>query len=122
MRFTVIITLYNKAPYIARALRSILTQEKSASEIVIVDDASTDNSLVVARQTLEEEKRLCCGIDIKVIEHKKNGGPSIARNTALKAVTGDYVFLLDADDEYHAGFFSRAEHIFKTYDATLLFY
>ena len=75
----------------------------------------------MVHKTLLAESDKAKSIDIKIIEHKVNGGPSVARNTALKAVTGDYIFLLDADDEYHPGLFSKAEHIFNAYDASLLF-
>jgi glycosyltransferase involved in cell wall biosynthesis len=121
MNFSVIITLYNKAPYIARALKSVVTQSKKPYEIVIVDDVSTDNSLIVVQRFLEENAALCKGITVNLIRHRKNGGPSSARNTALKAVTGDYVFLLDADDEYHPEVFANAERTFISQNPSLLF-
>ncbi len=121
MRFSVIITLYNKAPYISRTLRSVITQSKTPYEILIVDDVSTDNSLEVLDDFLRDNTAACEGINIKLIHHSRNGGPSVARNSALKEVTGDYVFLLDADDEYHDGVFENAERIFKAHNPSLLF-
>ena len=121
-RFSIILTLYNKAPYIERALHSILTQSKEIYELVIVDDKSTDDSLKVARTYLNSTSTDLSNVQIKIIEHEKNGGPAIARNTALRHVTGDYIFLLDADDEYQAGFLERADYVFRTYNASLLFY
>lgn len=121
MRFSVIITLYNKEPYIARALMSVVTQSKKPYEIVIVDDVSTDGSLEIVTSSLAHYPDLFDGIKMQVIQREQNGGPSAARNTALKAVTGDYVFLLDADDEYHAGVFEKAANIFSKYDPSFLF-
>jgi glycosyltransferase involved in cell wall biosynthesis len=121
MKFSVIITLYNKAPYIARTLVSVLKQRKKPHEIIIIDDVSTDNSLEVANATLAQHSELCEGVAVHLIQHSKNGGPSVARNTALRAVTGDYVFLLDADDEYHDGVFLHAERIFEAHAPSFLF-
>jgi glycosyltransferase involved in cell wall biosynthesis len=121
MKFSVIITLYNKAPYISRTLMSVLSQSKKPYEIVIVDDVSTDNSLEVVNATLAQNSGLCEGVKVQLIQHSKNGGPSVSRNTALNAVSGDYVFLLDADDEYHKGVFASAERIFEFHAPSLLF-
>lgn len=121
MRFSVIITLYNKAPYIARALMSVVTQSKKPFEIIVVDDVSTDGSLDIVKSSLSDYPELYENIQLHVIERKVNGGPRVARNTALKAVTGDCVFLLNADDEYHSGVFEKAERVFTNYDPTLLF-
>ncbi len=121
MRFSIIITLYNKAPYIARALMSVVTQSKKPYEVIVVDDVSTDGSLDIVKSSLSHYPELYENIQVQIIEHKVNGGPSVARNTALKAVTGDYVFLLDADDEYHPGVFEKAARVFSAYDPTLLF-
>ena len=121
MKFSVIITLYNKAPYIARTLRSVIRQSKAAAQIVIVDDVSTDNSLQVVRQTLEAEADWLQHTEVNIIEREHNGGPGAARNTAIKEVTGDYVFLLDGDDEYKPGVFERAESVFSKYDPAIFF-
>lgn len=121
LNFSVIITLYNKAPFIARTLCSVLHQSRPADEIIIVDDVSTDDSLNVVRETLAREEQYCKNTEIKIIERGVNGGPGAARNTAIKQVTGDFVFLLDGDDEYRPEVFARAEHIINTYDPSLLF-
>lgn len=121
MKFSVIITLYNKAPYIARTLRSVIRQSKAAAQIVIVDDVSTDNSVEVVKQTLEAEADLLSHTEVKIIQREQNGGPGAARNTAIKEVTGDYVFLLDGDDEYKPGVFERAERVFTQYDPAMFF-
>jgi glycosyltransferase involved in cell wall biosynthesis len=122
LKFSVIITLYNKEPYIDRALRSVLTQNKMPHQIIIVDDCSTDGSVKTAKKSLDTFGKTIENVDIQFIQHQTNGGPSVARNSALKILSGDYVFLLDADDELHPGLFFKAAHLFKTYDISLLFY
>ncbi|MEO1028067.1 MAG: glycosyltransferase family 2 protein [Pseudomonadota bacterium] len=121
MKFSVIITLYNKEDYVGRALHSVLGQDRRPDQIIIVDDCSTDNSVAAAKAAIAEQGSIAAGVDIQFHHHGQNGGPSVARNTALGHVTGDYVFLLDADDELKPGVFSRAQHIFEAYDASLLF-
>ncbi len=122
-KFSVIITLYNKEAYIGRAIRSILRQGKKPCEIVIIDDKSHDNSLKTAKRVLDEEMKNCeCAPRVVIIEHEENKGPGAARNTGLKAASGDYIFLLDADDEYKPGFFEKADSIFTKYGADLLFF
>ena len=91
MRFSVIVPVYNKAPYVEKALKSVLSQTFSDYEAVCVNDGSTDDSLAVLEQYAARDAR------IKVIS-QANGGLSAARNTGLVHAQGDYVFFLDSDD------------------------
>lgn len=90
MLISVIIPLYNKEAAIAQSLKSVLSQEYNDFEVVIVDDGSTDRSVNVVEAINNPRIRL-----IK----QENGGPSKARNTGVKNANGDWVVLLDADDE-----------------------
>jgi len=85
---SVIIPNYNYASYVGKAIDSVLGQTYSNTEIIVVDDGSSDGSLDVLRQF---------GDRIKVIE-QKNQGVSMARNNGVAASTGEYVAFLDADD------------------------
>ena len=87
---SVVIPLYNKAPYIVKTIQSVLHQTFDDFEIVIVDDGSTDHSAEVVRQHFTSEK-------IRLIE-KENGGPSSARNRGVQEAKGSWIVLLDADD------------------------
>lgn len=92
---SIIIPLYNKAPYIRKCLESVFAQTFTNFEIIVVDDGSTDHSLENLRATiydlqLSEEK-------IKIIT-QQNQGVSTARNNGVKLAKYDYITFLDADD------------------------
>lgn len=92
MTFSVIIPLYNKAPYIEKALQSIVDQTFKDFEIIVVDDGSRDGSMEIAEQSLLRSTfpyRLIC---------QANSGVSVARNNGVAQSQGDYLCFLDADD------------------------
>lgn len=92
---SVIIPLYNKGPYVERAIRSVLTQSIQDFEIIIVEGGSTDNSLEVV-QTFDDPR-------ISVI-HQVEKGVSAARNEGVDLAKSDFIAFLDADDEWMPGF------------------
>jgi succinoglycan biosynthesis protein ExoO len=75
-------------------VRSALEQSHPVSEIVIVDDASSDDTAAVVRQLAEQNSR------IKLLESATNAGPAHARNQGFAMATGDWIAVLDADDAY----------------------
>lgn len=87
---TVIVPVYNKAPYLMKCADSIADQHMEGVEAVFVDDGSTDNSLEVLHQI--KEKR-----GFQII-HTENHGVSHARNTGLDAAKGHYIVFVDGDD------------------------
>ena len=89
--FSVIIPLYNKAPYVEKAIRSVLNQTFKEFELIVVDDGSTDDSLSVAKNCLLQT------INYKLIE-QHNQGVSTARNNGVKQAKYPYICFLDADD------------------------
>jgi len=86
---SVIMPAYNSADYIGQAIESVLIQNYPKFELLIVDDGSTDNTREVILQYKDER--------IKYF-YKENGGPSSARNHAIKQAKGQYIMPLDADD------------------------
>lgn len=88
---SVIIPLYNKGPYIARALNSILAQSFQDFEVIVVDDGSTDDGAAVVRGFAVHRIRLI---------QQENRGVSAARNRGIKAARAELVAFLDADDEW----------------------
>jgi len=91
IRFSIIIPVYNVAPYIEACVESILCQTFSDFEIILVDDGSTDESGVICDRYKEQDER------ISVI-HKTNGGLSDARNVGVNAAKGEFLVFLDSDD------------------------
>ena len=94
MLISLIITNFNYARYLERAIRSALYQsiDKSKYEIIVVDDASTDESLNILKNYEG---------DIRIIRFEKNRGLSAARNEGIKKAKGQFVVFLDSDDYIH---------------------
>src|SRR5215831_2476782 len=102
---TVVVTLYNYGRFIKNALDSILRQSHPNIELVIVDDASTDDSQTLARNWLEQNgARLA---HAKLLAHSTNRGLAQARNTAFESATNEFVFVLDADNEIYPDAIAR---------------
>jgi hypothetical protein len=91
MLFSIIIPVYNVEKYLQECVNSVLIQDFSDYEIILVNDGATDNSPTICD---EYEKKYS---QIKVI-HKNNGGLSDARNFGIKEAMGDYLIFLDSDD------------------------
>ena len=99
---SIIIPAYNAASKIVQALTSIKAQTFTDYEVIIVNDASTDNTEQTARDFLEK-----ANINFQIINHDKNLGGSAARNTGIKAAGGGgYICFVDADDILYANFLS----------------
>ena len=91
-RVSVIIPTHNRATLVARAVRSALAQTYSDLEVLVVDDASTDDT---------REMLLRIGdARVRYLRHDTNRGVSAARNTALAHLSGELVAFLDDDDEW----------------------
>ncbi|MBZ1503433.1 glycosyltransferase family 2 protein [Leuconostoc mesenteroides] len=88
---SVIIPVYNVEHYLKKCINSVVNQEFSDYEIIIIDDGSTDLSGAIA-DNLEKKYS-----NIKTF-HKKNGGLSDARNCGIKKALGDYITFVDSDD------------------------
>jgi glycosyltransferase involved in cell wall biosynthesis len=85
---SVIIPVYNGAPYLAEALRSVQAQRIPASEIIVVDDGSTDGTADLVGTVFPAVRYL----------HQDNAGAGAARNRGVAAATGVFLAFLDADD------------------------
>lgn len=90
-KVSVIIPVFNTEPFLKTAMFSILNQTLHEIELIIVDDGSTDNSLTILKDLAQTDARIS-------IFSQPNSGQSIARNTALKHATGEYVYFMDSDD------------------------
>ncbi|MEC1526144.1 glycosyltransferase family 2 protein [Neobacillus niacini] len=89
---SVITPTYNAARYITETIHSVKDQTFTNWEMIIVDDASLDNTVEIVKEEMVKDSR------IKLIELEKNSGPAYARNIAISAANGDYLAFLDSDD------------------------
>ena len=91
IKVSVILPIYNVAPYLDEAFRSILTQTLSDMEVIAVNDGSTDNSQEIIDRYAAKDHRI-------IALQQENQGLSGARNTALQHATGKYIYMMDSDD------------------------
>jgi len=89
---SVIIPAFNAEKYIKDAIFSVLNQTYPYFEIIVVDDASTDNTAEVVRSIKDER--------VQLIQHIENMGPGGARNTGIEVAKGIWFAELDADDQW----------------------
>ena len=94
---SIIIPLYNNEKYITYTLYSIFNQTYKDWEIIIINDASTDNSKYVIKKFINYN-------NINFIDLKENKGVSFARNIGLKYAKGKYIIFLDSDDFWNEKF------------------
>ena len=93
---SVIIPAYNAEDRIKRAVDSVLSQSMQKTEVIIVDDGSSDDTYRICEELSKEDDR------IRLLK-KENGGASSARNAGIDIATGDYIYFVDSDDELKKG-------------------
>lgn len=94
-KVTIITPLYNCSQFLGETLSSVLSQTYQNWEVIMVDDCSSDNSVLIAQEFVEKDHR------IKLIQLEKNSGAAVARNKAIEAATGRFIAFLDSDDLWH---------------------
>lgn len=110
---SVIIPVYNAKEYLHKCLRSVVEQTLKDFEIILIDDGSTDGSLMIEKQYAQNDLR------IKIIE-QQNQGPAQARNRGIDAATGEYIAFIDADDWVHPNMLQEYQKAIDTSDADLV--
>jgi GT2 family glycosyltransferase len=95
---SIIVPLYNKAPYVRRALESIFAQSYTDVEVIVVDDGSTDGGPAIV-ESFGNAARLIV---------QANAGPGAARNAGIREAHGSLLAFLDADDEWLPGYLERS--------------
>jgi len=103
---SVIIPTYNRAHLVGRAIKSVLEQTYQDFELIVIDDASTDNTEEVVKSFNDER--------IKYLKHDENKGGAAARNTGIKVARGEYIAFQDSDDEW---FSQKLEKQMKVFEA-----
>ena len=89
---SVIMPAYNSADFIAEAIQSVLHQFHPNWELLIIDDASEDNTVEIIKKFASADPR------IQLFQNKTNQGTGVSRNIGIKAAQGSYISFLDADD------------------------
>jgi glycosyltransferase involved in cell wall biosynthesis len=112
MKISVCMATYNGAKYIAVQLSSILEQLGADDEVVIVDDASTDNTVEIILGFADPR--------IRLYQNEKNLGAVQTFNRALHLVEGDLVFLSDQDDRWYSSKVSTIKTLFESQDVDLV--
>lgn len=109
---SVVIPLYNKEKQIANTLHTVLSQTYQDFEIVIVNDGSTDNSVVEVEKIKDSRIRII---------HQKNAGVSAARNRGIEEAKYDLIAFLDADDEWKSEYLETQYNLFLKYPECSVF-
>ena len=105
---SVIIPIYNAAPYITVAVESALSQQEVA-EVILIEDGSTDDSLEVCKQLADQHDK------VRLFVHPKNEnrGAGESRNLGIKIAKSEFIAFLDADDYYLPERFRAERKIFS---------
>ncbi len=103
----VVIPNYNDSRYIPKCLRSVLEQPSPPDQVIVIDDASTDNSVAIIRAVIEPHR---CA---RLIVNAANLGVNGAVAAGLQQVTADYVLFLSANDFVLPGIFAKAREGFS---------
>ncbi|WP_420574553.1 glycosyltransferase family 2 protein [Kordia sp.] len=111
--FSVIIPLYNKETYIQQTIDSVLRQSFTDFELLVLNDASTDNSMSVVSQYADKR--------IQLIENSKNLGLSATRNHGISKAIGTVIALLDADDLWLPNFLETIKNMYDSFPNASIF-
>lgn len=99
-KVSIITPCYNGARYIAETIESVLAQDYTDWEMIIVNDGSTDDSQQIIEKYASSDDRI-------ISVNQKNGGSANARNHGIRLATGRYICLLDSDDLWYPQFLSE---------------
>lgn len=111
-KISIIVPVYNAAPYLETCISSILNQSYSNLELILVNDGSTDDSAKICASFAQKDRR------VKLIT-KANGGQSSARNLGLDVATGDLIMFVDSDDWLLDGCIERLYKALKDNDSDI---
>lgn len=109
MKLSVIIPVYNVAATLERCIESVAHQSYRDMQIILVDDASTDDSKEICEQWRRKDHR------IQVVSHKENLGLSAARNSGIDKAKGEYLTFVDSDDEVEISTYKRLFEILNVH-------
>lgn len=112
MMISVVMPLYNNEHEVQRAMRSVLAQTHKNFELLVINDGSTDSSVMVV-QSIHDERI--------VLVHQKNQGVSAARNAGIRLAKNDLIAFIDADDEWKPNFLDTIVSLSTTFPECAVF-
>ena len=122
-KVSVIVPNYNYAKYLRWRMLSIAQQSYPIYELIVLDDASTDNSKTMIKKTVAEASRMKPEMKIKLIWNKKNSGKAILQwIKGVEAATGDYIWIAEADDIARRDFLADVMRGFEKDEDVVLAY
>jgi glycosyltransferase involved in cell wall biosynthesis len=113
---SIIISCYNYGHFLPGSISSALAQEGIEPQVIVVDDASTDDSATVARRFAEADPR------VTLLRHRQNRGAVTAFNNGYAMATGEFIVRLDADDLLTPGSLARSVALFDAFPSVGLAY
>lgn len=111
---TIIIPVYNTEKYLKKCLNSVVNQTYKNLEIILINDASSDNSLAILENYAKKYK------NVKLVNNPVNLGVSISRNIGLDCTNGDYIYFLDSDDFIRNDAIEKLVNLATLYDVPLV--
>lgn len=93
---SIIIPIYNVNRYVEKSLSSAFNQSYKHIEYLLIDDRGTDDSMNKVYELIKSE--VYCNRNVRILQHDKNRGVSVARNTGIKHASGEFIFFMDSDD------------------------
>ena len=106
---TIIVVTYNSEQFILKTLNSILSQDYRNFQIIISDDYSKDNTILLCKEWILQNSSFC---DIQLLLSDKNRGTAYNINKSLPYIKGEYVKIIAGDDEFCDNYFSRCVDFF----------
>ena len=106
---SVIMSNYNHAPYIGKALEAILSQSYRPKEVIVIDDASTDDSVEIIQRFVNSDRI------VRLLRNERNEGSIYNANRLLRISSGDYFYSAAADDQVLPGFFEKSISLMASY-------
>ena len=107
---SIIIPVYNCAPYITECIDSLKAQTYQDFEVLLVDDHGRDNAMQIAREVAGDDARF------RFLQTPANAGPGVARNVGIEAACGEYIAFIDSDDVWKPTFLERLNSVAKGKD------
>lgn len=112
---SVIMPTWNSARYVGESIESVLKQTYSNLELIITDDASSDNTPEILREYAKHDNR------VRIILNKTNGGAGRSRNCSIEAARGQYIAFCDSDDRWDPAKLEKQINFMRTKDVALCF-